>query len=325
MKRIALFASLVFAFLTANGQQDAQFSQYIFNGIYINPAYAGYKQDMYLHSFARSQWTGLNGAPQTYAVAGDVAVNDGTVGLGLLLSHDQIGAQSTTAAYGNAAYRIELGKTGETSWLAFGIGFGILQSGLDGTKLYAAQAGDSNVPLGFQSAILPDARIGVLYTTDHFFAGASIDNLLPQYMHITTSDQSLTVVIPKPHRYFTVGALFALNDETKIKPSILIKDTQGAPTSIDLNAFVLLNDKLWLGGTYRTGLSVFKKNLPAGLSSSSALVAMAEFFVNKDLRIGYAFDYSLNKLGSYGYGSHELSIGFSIKSKRNDVSRTCYF
>ncbi len=327
MKKTLTFCMLMFALLGAKAQQDAQFSQYVFNGIYLNPAYAGYKQDLQLHSFCRSQWTGLEGAPFTYAAAADVAVIDGAVGLGLLVNHDQLGAQSTTTGYANASYRIKFGKRNEVSWLSFGLGFGILQTGLDGSKLHATQSGDLNVPTDFQSTALPDARVGVLYTTDNFFVGASVDNLLAQYMHPSAASESLILVVPKPHKYFTVGALFDLNDQTKIKPSIMIKEAQGAPTSIDVNSFVLLNEKVWLGGTYRTGLDAFKTNLQAGLRASSAIVGMIELYLSPDFRIGYAYDYSLNKLGSYGYGSHEISLDIIFKSNKRDyyISRNCYF
>jgi type IX secretion system PorP/SprF family membrane protein len=327
MKRIIAFGVLFFLMLAAKAQQDAQFSQYVFNGIYLNPAYAGYKQDLQLHSFCRSQWTGLEGAPLTYAAAADVAVLDGAVGLGLLVSHDQLGAQSTTSGYANASYRIKFGKREDVSWLSFGLGFGILQSGLDGSKLHATQNGDTNIPSTFQSTSLPDARIGVLYTTDNFFVGASIDNLLAQYMHGADDAQSLITIIPKPHKYFTVGALFELNDQTKVKPSIMIKDVQGSPTSIDVNTFFLLNEKIWIGGTYRTGFDAFKNNLQSGLRASSALVGMVELYLSPDFRIGYAYDYSLNKLGSYGYGSHEISLDILFKSSKRDyyISRHCYF
>jgi hypothetical protein len=113
----------------------------------------------------------------------------------------------------------------------------------------------------------------------------------------------------------------------KFKPSILIKDAPGAPTSMDVNAFVLMNERLWVGGTYRTAIDIYNKpNLQTGLQKSSAVVGMVEFFVNDTFRVGYAFDYSLNKLGDYGYGSHELSI--SVLLKRNptvDRTRNCYF
>ncbi|MEO8887332.1 MAG: type IX secretion system membrane protein PorP/SprF [Mucilaginibacter sp.] len=325
IKRLILFASMALLVVTARAQQDAQFSQYVFNGLYINPAYAGYKGDFYVNSFYRSQWTGLNGAPQTISIAGDGAVADEHVGLGVLFQNDRLGAQSNTALYGNYAYRLQIGEQ-ENSRLAFGLGFGFVQTGINGNKLAPVQAGDNYVPTGNQSVLLPDGRLGVLYTNDTFFAGASVDNLLAQF--IKTSNINATLIpAPKPHEYVTVGALFDLAEDVKLKPSVLIKDSPGAPTSMDINAFFLLNERMWLGGTYRTAIDVYNKpNLPKGMDKSSAFVAMAEFFVNDDFRVGYAFDYALNKLGAYGYGSHEISVSFRLKaSKTGDPTRKCYF
>jgi type IX secretion system PorP/SprF family membrane protein len=138
--------------------------------------------------------------------------------------------------------------------------------------------------------------------------------------------------VPKLHSYFTMGAIFNLNNDTKLRPSILIKDNVSVPTSMDINAYFLLNEKLWLGATYRTAVSLYNKpNLQKGLPTSSAMVAIVEFFATDNLRIGYAFDYSLNKLNTLGYGSHEISIGFSLKNNKSsrssfdDPTRKCYF
>lgn len=325
MRKLVLIFVFTTCFIVAKAQQDAQFSQYIFNGLYINPAYAGYKEDLYLNSFYRSQWTGLTGAPQTMSIAADGAIKDGRVGLGLMIQHDQIGAQNNIAAYGNYAYRIQMSEH-NNSRLAFGLGFGFIQTGIDGTKLNPVQSNDAYIPIGYQSVILPDARLGIYYSSDYFFVGGSVDNLLAKYMYNPTS-AALLIPAPQPHEYFTTGALFILNDQTKFKPSILIKDAPGAPTSMDINAFVLMNERIWLGGTYRTAVDIYNKpNLQQGMLKSSAMVAMAEFFVTPTFRIGYAFDYSLNKIGTYGYGSHELSI--SILLNRNapiDRTRNCYF
>lgn len=330
-KRLLCAIALTMVFASASAQQDAQFSQYIFNGLYINPAYAGYKSDFYVNSFFRSQWTGLNGAPTTGSIAADGSVAHDKVGLGLLIQRDQIGAQSNIAAYTNYAYRIQIGED-ENSRLAFGLGLGFIQSGLDGNKLNPVQSGDNYIPTGYHSLLSADARVGVLYTNDRFFIGASVDNLLPQYTHNPANMDALGVPVPKPHEYFTFGALFDLNDDIKFKPSILIKDSPTVPTSMDMNAFLLLNEKLWLGATYRTGIDIYNKpNLPQNLQKSSAAVAMIEFFATETVRIGYAFDYSLNKIGSLGYGSHELSIGILLKnnnsprSRFNDPTRKCYF
>lgn len=331
IKKTFLIFALAFLFIKAHAQQDAQFSQYVFNGLYINPAYAGYKSDFYVNSFFRSQWTGLAGAPTTVSIAADGAVANDKVGLGLLVQRDQIGAQSNIAAYTNYAYRIQIGQD-QDSRLAFGLGLGVIQSGLDGTKLNPVQTGDNYIPTGYHSFISPDARFGILYTNNAYFIGASVDNLLPQYTHNPENAMALGVPIPKPHEYFTVGALFNVNEETKFKPSILIKDTPTAPTSMDINAFLLLNEKIWLGATYRTAIDIYRKpNLQDGLPKSSAVVAVVELFATESLRIGYAFDYSLNKLGSAGYGSHELSVGFLLKNRSssrsqfNDPTRKCYF
>ncbi|GAA4103322.1 type IX secretion system membrane protein PorP/SprF [Mucilaginibacter panaciglaebae] len=331
MKRLILICSLITAFISAQAQQDAQFSQYIFNGLYINPAYAGYKSDFFINSFFRSQWTGLPGAPTTASIAADGAVANDAVGLGILLQRDQIGAQTTIAAYTNYSYRIQIGEN-DDSRLAFGLGVGLIQSGIDGSQLNPVQTGDSYIPTGYHSFLSPDARIGVLYTNNDWFVGASVDNLLPQYTHPASTATALGVPIPKPHEYFTMGGIFDVSSDMKLKPSLLIKDTPTAPTSMDVNAFLLISEKLWLGGTYRTAVPLYNKpNLQKGLPPSSAIVATAEFFASESLRIGYAFDYSLNKLGTLGYGSHEISVAFTIKnnnsprSRFDDQLKKCYF
>jgi type IX secretion system PorP/SprF family membrane protein len=323
MKKLWLLITIFLAAFEAKAQQDAQYSQYIFNGLYINPAYAGYKKDLYLHSFYRSQWTGFPGAPQSFSVALDGAVHDDKVGLGVLLAADKIGAQSSLAAYGNYAYRLQVGDN-ENSRLSLGLGLGLVQGTLDGTKLTAVQANDAAVPTGLQSSLMPDARTGVMYSNDHWFAGLSADNLLA---HMLPRDKSILVPVPMPHFYFTAGALMDIDQDTKFKPSFLIKDDRGGPTSLDLNAFVLLGEKLWLGGTYRTGIHLYAKpNLQKNLEQQNAIVGMVEFFVTDRFRVGYAYDYSTTQLGAYNYGSHEISIGIYLKhDSETPIGRKCFF
>ena len=127
MKRLFIVLCFVLRYAAVLAQQDAQYSQYIFNGLYINPAYAGYKQDFYLQSFYRSQWTGFTGAPTSYSVAADGSVNDTKVGLGLLLAGDNIGAQKSLAADFSYAYHIQVGQD-ENTRLSFGLGLGLALS-----------------------------------------------------------------------------------------------------------------------------------------------------------------------------------------------------
>ena len=323
--RIILVICCLVIFKQADAQQDAIFSQYIFNGLYINPAYAGYKEDLFFNSFYRSQWTGYTGAPQTISLAADGAFYNNKVGLGALVQNDKLGAQSSTALYANYAYRIQVGEQ-DNSVLAMGLGAGFLQSTINGAELTATQAGDNYIPTGSQGLLVPDARVGILYTSDHFFAGASADNLLASYVH--KSALSALTPIPKPHIYLTTGALVELNEEVKLKPSILFRDSPGTPQSLDINTFVLLGERFWLGGTYRAGVNFFNPtSATQGSQKSNAIVAMVEFFASDTFRIGYAFDYSLGAIGNYGYGSHEFSISFLLKKSKTNIdrSRNCYF
>jgi type IX secretion system PorP/SprF family membrane protein len=325
IKGLGIILLCLFINFKAKAQQDAQFSQYVFNGLYINPAYAGYKEDIYLSGFYRSQWTGLQGAPQTFSFSGDAALMDNKVGVGLLLSQDKIGAQSSLAAYGNYAYKLQIGDN-EASKLSFGIGLGFIQSGIDGSKLNAVTPGDESVPVGNQSFILPDARLGVLYSNNDLFAGFSVDNLVA-HMIKGVKATTVSVPVPMPHYYLTAGAMFTLEDGLKFKPSFLIKDDLAGPTSLDLNAFFLLGEKVWIGSTYRTAVPIYNKsNLQNSLQKPNAIIGMIEFFATEKLRIGYAFDYSLTPLSNYSYGSHELSIGIYLGkgSQRSDTNR-CYF
>lgn len=152
---------LQLAATVSRAQQDAQFSQYMFNGIYINPAYAGYKEQLNVHAFYRNQWVGLDGAPKTMSLAVDAIANQGNVGLALQISNDRIGAQRNLAAYANYAYRLRLDTYGE-SRLAFGLGVGVIQLGIDGSLLNPNDF-EGQLPPGMQSRIVPDARAGVFF------------------------------------------------------------------------------------------------------------------------------------------------------------------
>lgn len=292
--------------MLAKAQQDTQFSQYMFNGIYINPAYAGYKEQLNVHAFYRNQWTGIDGAPKTMSIAVDAIANNGNVGLALQISGVRIGAQRSLAAYANYAYRIAMNDDG-SSRLAFGVGVGAVQLGIDGSMLNPNDF-EVNKPVGIQSTIIPDARAGVYFANDRFYAGFSADNLVSQYIDI---DRYALIAQPKPHYYLTAGMLLPINEDVQIKPSFLLKDDRGGPTSLDLNAFFILGNKFWIGGSYRTGVKLYDKGyLSKSLSNVNSAVGAVQFFANENLRIGYAYDISIGPLQGYGGGTHEISVGF---------------
>lgn len=327
MKKLVLIGAIILTTLGARAQQDTQVSQYIFNGIYINPAYTGYKEDIFIHSYYRSQWVGINGAPQSFSLAADGALTNKNVGLGLILNSDRVGAQSNFSGYVNYAYRIRLGED-ETSQLSFGIAGGITQLGIDGNKLNAIQSNDQAIPVASQNTVLPDANFGIYYANSRYFLGLSGTNLLARFIKNDNSD-NLLAPIPQPHIYLTGGALFSLGDATdmKFKPIFLLKDDIKGPTTIDLDGFFLLNERMSVGAFYRSSIKLYNKsNLQNNLTKQNAFGGLVEFFATPSIRIGYSYDHSLSGLGLYNYGSHELSIGFYLNSagNGNGFGARCY-
>lgn len=300
------------------GQQNTQYGQYIFNGLYINPAYAGYKDEIYLQAFYRAQWTGIKGGPQSFSISLDAPVHKGKVGLGAIVTKDKIGAQSSLNAVGNLSYMIKLDEEANRT-LAFGLGLGVIQMGLNGDMLNPTDVGDLRIPVGYEKRTAPDVRVGVQYSSNRFFIGFSANNLVSKYLS-SIKDLNILNMKVEPHFYLTSSTIFKLNQDLIFKPSFLIKDDLRGPTSLDLNAFLLFKEKIWLGALYRTSVKLYpKSNLQNNLSSHSAVGFITEFFVKRNFRIGYGYDYSLNKLANYDNGSHEISIGYylnTIKSQK---------
>jgi len=310
MKKLIWLIAGLFLLLSrpVSAQQDAQYSQYMFNGIYINPAYAGYKEVLNVHSFYRSQWTGITGAPRSMSLAVDAIANSGNVGLALQVASDKLGAQTNLSIYGNYAYRIRMNDDG-SSRLALGLGVGMVQLGIDGSLLNPNNP-EPNQPVGMQSTIVPDARAGVYFANDKFYAGFSADNLIATYIDI---DRYAFIPQPKPHYYLTAGALFPLSEDFQVKPSFLLKDDRGGPTSLDLNAFLMIKDFIWVGGSYRTGVKLYDKNyLQRDLTPRNSAVAAIQIFPSQKLRIGYGYDFSIGPLQGYSSGTHEISIAYSF-------------
>lgn len=322
MKSLFFTICLLITAIAANAQQNAPNSKYIFNGLYINPAYSGYKQDLFVQSSYKSQWTGFSGAPTSYSLAADGLLNDSKVGLGLVFSGDNVGAQSNLSAYGSYAYHIQMDEN-ENSQLSFGLGVGFVQNGIDGTKLNAVNSNDSTIPMNFQSLLLPDAKAGIMYSNDNIYAGISMDNMVAHYFK---KDNSIFAIVPKPRYYLTGGGLMTLNDDLKLRPSFLFTQTQDGLKCLDLNMFVLFADHLWVGGTYRTNVGSTNINANVPFQNANAVAAMVQIVASDSVRLGYAFDYSMSALGSNSYGSHEISIGLYFKSKKsNRLNNPRYF
>lgn len=320
-KRTVVLLACVLSYSAGYCQQDVQFSQYLFNGLYINPAYAGYREQWNVNVFYRQQWSGFPGAPKTFSAAADGTVNNKRVGLGLQLMNDQLGAQKNTALYLSYAYRIPLDEPGNKT-LALGLSGGFMQQKLNVEALDPASQNDVLYMNAKKTAMMPDVRVGVYYNSDRFFAGLSADNLTTSSFQ---ESEGLKNHVPlKPHLYFTAGGLVPLSEEILLKPSILVKEDFAGPTSMDINAFLLLSRKLWIGAAYRTAV-LHKNNIDKSVVKSGAMVGLVQFFINEKLRFGYAYDQTINGTGATSYNTHEFSLGYFFMRPQARMLSPRYF
>ncbi|SKC06076.1 type IX secretion system membrane protein, PorP/SprF family [Sphingobacterium nematocida] len=314
------------------GQQNIQFTQYIFNSISINPGYTGYKEEWFGQMGLRSQWAGWDGAPKTGTISVDGVIDqDKRHGVGLQVTADQLGAQAATSVYANYALRLQLDRRDENR-LALGIAAGVTQYSLDGNKLKYHDQGDVVVPEGKISTWRPDVRLGVYYSNPKWYAGVSVQDLFSNSNSgedFQFNQNSLESLYRKVHGYFIAGMLVELDRGLMLRPSILIKDDFKGPTSMDLNAMFIFNDKFWIGAGYRTRAKIFNReyvsNSASKLSSLNSISGVAQFYVSPKFRIGYSYDHMLNRMSGMQNGTHEVTLGVTFGRTGRQVLSPRYF
>ncbi|HZH54456.1 MAG TPA: type IX secretion system membrane protein PorP/SprF [Sphingobacteriaceae bacterium] len=306
---ILTLAMLVSCSFALKAQQNAQYSQYMFHGLYINPAYAGYKGDLNLHSYYRSQWTNMEGGPRTMALAADMALDSDKVGLGFNIVNDRVGMEKRTAAYFNYAYRLRLDEA-NSRHLSLGVGAGFVHGSYNQSDIITGQP----EPISLESIFLPDVRIGVFYNSPLFFAGAGIENLLSS---IVMNDEKASIQ-PSRHYFMQAGGIIPVTSDVLLKPTTLLKTASNSPNQAwtwDLNAAVLFAEQFTLGVTYRTGF-LTGSEASTNLSKRNSIIALAEFQTKSNIRVGYSYDHPLSSTVNNLGGTHEISVGYLITKQR---------
>jgi len=297
--------------LSFDGQLSAQqlphYSQYIFNRLHINPAYAGYKAEPYVQATYRKQWLDFPGAPTTMSLSADFSANEGMLGFGAMVLTDQIGPVRTNYVQGIVAQRIKLGPE---SFLGLGVSGGVSEHIIDG-ELLQSNVPDRIVPEGRMSFMKPNLNTGIFFHNERIFAGLSAYNMLGGNLKV---DEDIDLAFNSFHYYLTYGMLFELSESVSLKPSFLVKAVAGAPVSYDLTNLFLLKQKVWIGGSYRSNF-IISDNLDSNLSRRNAVVFLTEFWATSNLRVGYSYDHHLSKFNSFQSNTHEISIGFYLKPK----------
>lgn len=315
------------------GQQNIQFTQYIFNSLSVNPAYAGYKEEWFAQMALRSQWAGWDGAPKTGSISIDGLLGENTKrhGVGLQITADQLGAQAATSAFANYALRLQLDKADEHR-LSLGVAAGVTQYSLDGSKLVYLDEGDAAIPAGKISTFRPDVRLGVYYNSSKWYAGFAVHDLFagmdPDEDFVYTQN-SLESLYRNVHSYFIAGGLFELDQDLLLRPSVLVKDDFKGPTSLDVNAMLIFNEKIWVGAGYRTRARIFNREYNDKsvnkLSSLNSVSAVAQVYVSPKLRLGYSYDHMMNRMKGLQSGTHEVTLGVTFGGiKRQILSPRCF-
>lgn len=295
-----IYFTLAFALailLSANAQQDPQYTQYMYNMNVVNPAYAGSKENLAIGLLYRTQWVNIDGAPKTatFSIHSPVGRN---VGLGLSVISDKIGPVEENNVYADFSYTLNLGGNHK---LAFGlkagatfqkiglfsdIGNGFINDSND--EAFSENANNTHLNIG----------TGIFYYTDNYYVSFSIPNMLKNtYLDITNNGQEFTYGSDVLHYFLSAGYVFNLSENTKFKPSFLLKSAFNTPTSLDASANFLFFDRFELGATYRIDDSVG---------------AMANFTITPGLRVGYAYDYITSDLSAGTSASHEVMLLFDL-------------
>lgn len=313
MKTIYKILLLLLISDLAFGQQTAQYNQYIFNQMIINPAYTGTKEVINLNSVYTSQWTGLEGSPSTQSISLEMPFFS-NMGAGVYIVNDKLGAQSQKSGYGNYSYKLRINNSIK---LSFGLAMGVTHYSLNGNMLTHGDDYDPAIPNTIVNMTRFDSKAGLFLYSNRFFAGFSVSELSS---NIKESAEILVTGQVK-HYYLTSGYVFNLNESVKFKPSFLFKEDFRAPTNIDLNGFFLFKSKYWLGATFRTGANIFKsKNLDQTLRTRNAFVIMTDLNITPSLRIGYSYTVTVTALK--GYAGHEILLGYYFNEKPNSKMLT---
>ena len=304
MRKIFLLLSCLIS-LAYLAQQDPQYSQYQFNQMIINPAYAGTKDALSAVVDVRKQWSGFDGAPSTQSFSFHGPLKKKRIGLGLSAYNDAIGPKRVTAAYGNISYILPLSSKLK---LSFGIRAGVVNYVYDFNKMNYRDPGETNAVSGIATNRLkPDFDAGLYMKSNSFYAGISATHLNSAYIYndkVSYSSVSgkqieydLTYKL-STHIFGIISKGFSVNDNLVINPALIYKGTK-AVNNLDANLNFLIKQRLWLGVFYR---------------SEATVGALVQVYVTNAFKIGYAFDTGIGRVQKRLGNGHEIMIGFDFNT-----------
>lgn len=308
MKKILSIIILAVATITVFGQQDPMYSQYVFNGLIINPAYAGTRDVLCTSILYRDQWAGLPGAPKTGILSVDAPIKNKNVGAGLTVEFDKIGITSHTAFNGIYSYRLRFANSSLVFGLQAGLGFS--NSNFSSVRYSDGTQNDVAFQNDFHD-VLPNFGFGLYYFSDRFYAGFSVPQIAGYAIQNALYHKTESAYLDLANHYFiNTGYLFDLTPDIKAKPSILLKYVRGAPVEMDLNGIVWFYDIVAAGISYR---------------SFASLDFILQVRASRQFSIGYAYEYATTKLNTFSSGSHEIMLQYFFDFSHSKILTPRYF
>jgi type IX secretion system PorP/SprF family membrane protein len=307
LKCVVVF-SVVFSAFYCHAQQQPMFTQYMFNGLVLNPAYAGAQETFTATAVMRKQWAGIQDAPETQTFSAHSPIDDlrtakasgSPVSLGLTLFHDRIAITGQTGLLASYAYRLELANGATVS---FGLQGGFSQLRIRYSEL---ELDDPSFAVGDITQWQPDFGAGVYYKSDRFYTGLSAPQMLRT--RIAPDHSSLSVA---PHYFLTMGYIFDINPTVKVKPNVLVKNFQGELFQFDINCNVYLRDMLHVGVSWR---------------SFESIGALMQLQVHPRFAVGYAYDIPFgSEFSRMSNGSHEMMVNYTVPRKKIRTINPRYF
>jgi type IX secretion system PorP/SprF family membrane protein len=277
--------------LASLAQHRAMYSQYIFNGLLINPAYAGSNDVLSVTGISRNQWMGFDGAPRTTTFSMHTPLRDRKVNVGLTFINDQFGITKQNKISGVYTYRLFL----DSASLSFGLQGGINMVRNNWDNIHTTNAGDLVFTGQYTQQNIPEAGFGIYFKHKQYYAGASAPTLIALKGIGGENYKPLLI---------SAGCLIPVSDELKIKPSAVAKCLRHSPVELDLTANLYFK-AFGVGASYRTG---------------DAMVFMASYNINQQFTVGYAYDLTVSKLRTYVRSSHEIMLKYEFGFKVNPQS-----
>ena len=299
-------------FFSVEAQQDAQYTQYMYNTLSVNPAYAGSRDVFSFVGLYRTQWVGLDGAPDTFTASMHSPLSD-NIGIGVNLTNDRIFITSETYLDVDFSYSIKTSSKNNGK-LAFGLKAGGHFLDIDTQRANRGpyDINDSNSQINIDNKFSPQFGLGLYYYADKFYVGLSAPNVLEtEHFDENSADSgSFATARERINLYLIAGKVFEITDDIDFKPAVLFKGVQGAPLQADLSANVLLKDKLTLGLAYRW---------------SAALSAQVGFQISDELMVGLAYDRETTELQRYNDGSFEIFLRYELFKTNNRMISPRFF